>query len=61
MIPSYFHDAVATNKRALDNFYNLAESYRGNFFVDRQRKDEKIRKKRVAEAMKLLEQNQKRE
>jgi uncharacterized protein YdeI (YjbR/CyaY-like superfamily) len=60
VIPSYLQDALATNKRALDNFNNLAESYRRNFvlWID-SAKMEKTRKKRVAEAMKLLEQNQK--
>ncbi|MGD0977924.1 MAG: YdeI/OmpD-associated family protein [Candidatus Bathyarchaeia archaeon] len=60
VIPSYLQDALATNKRALDNFNNLADSYRRNFvlWID-SAKMEKTRKKRVAEAMKLLEQNQK--
>jgi len=60
VIPSYLQDALATNKRALDNFDKLAESYRRNFvlWID-SAKMEKTRKKRVAEAMKLLEQNQK--
>jgi len=60
VIPSYFQDALATNKRALNNFNKLAESYRRNFvlWID-SAKMEKTRKKRVAEAIKLLEQNQK--
>ena len=60
VIPSYLQDALTTNKRALDSFNNLAESYRRNFvlWID-SAKMEKTRKKRVAEAMKLLEQNQK--
>jgi uncharacterized protein YdeI (YjbR/CyaY-like superfamily) len=60
VIPSCLRDALATNKRALDNFNKLAVSYRRNFvlWID-SAKMEKTRKKRVAEAMKLLEQNQK--
>jgi uncharacterized protein YdeI (YjbR/CyaY-like superfamily) len=59
-VPSYLQDALATNKKALDNFNKLAQSYRRDFvlWIDNA-KMEKTRKKRVAEAMRLLEQNQK--
>lgn len=47
------------NKKALYNFNKLAESYRRNFVgcIDSAKKEE-TRKRRVAEAMELLERNQ---
>lgn len=60
VIPSNLEDALTANKKALDSFNNLAESYKRNFvrWVDNAKK-ESTRKKRVAEAIGLLERNQK--
>jgi len=60
VVPSYLQDALAANKKALDNFNKLANSYKRDFvlWIDNA-KMEGTRKKRVAEAMRLLEQNQK--
>jgi uncharacterized protein YdeI (YjbR/CyaY-like superfamily) len=60
VVPSYLQDALAANKKASDNFKKLAKSYKRNFvlWIDNAKMEE-TRKKRVAEAMRLLEQNQK--
>jgi uncharacterized protein YdeI (YjbR/CyaY-like superfamily) len=60
MIPSYLKEALAVNEKASDNFDRLAESYRRNFvgWIDSGKKEE-TRRKRLAEAMQLLERNQK--
>ena len=60
VIPSYFEDALAASKKARENFDKLAQSYRRNFvgWVDSAKKEE-TRKKRLTEAIGLLERNQK--
>lgn len=60
VIPSYLKDALAANEKALDSFGKLAESHRRNFvgWIDSAKKEE-TRKRRVAEAIGLLERNQK--
>ena len=59
-VPLYFREALAKNKRALDNFNDLANSYRRNFvrWVGSAKKEE-TRKRRLVEATGLLEHNQK--
>jgi len=52
--------ALAANKRASDNFNRLAESYKRNFVLwINNAKMKNTRKKRIAETMRLLKQNQK--
>ena len=60
VIPSYLKDALAADKRASHNFNNLAQTYKRNFvlWIDSAKKEE-TRRKRLAEAMELLERNQK--
>jgi len=60
VIPSYFASALETNRKALGNFDKLADSYKRNFilWIDSAKKEE-TRKKRIAEAIELLERNQK--
>ncbi|MGA2768221.1 MAG: YdeI/OmpD-associated family protein [Candidatus Bathyarchaeia archaeon] len=59
-IPSYLKDALAANEKASNNFNKLAKSYKRNFvaWIDSAKKEE-TRRKRLAEAIKLLERNQK--
>lgn len=59
-VPSYLKEALATNRKALDNFEKLANSYKRQFinWISNAKREE-TRRKRVAEAMKLLEHNQK--
>ena len=60
VVPSYLQDALAANEKASDNFNKLAKSYKRNFvlWIDNAKMEE-TRKKRIAESMRLLEQNQK--
>lgn len=60
VIPSYLEDALAVNKKALENFNKLAESYKKNFvgWIDSAKKEE-TRRRRLAEAIGLLKRNQK--
>jgi uncharacterized protein YdeI (YjbR/CyaY-like superfamily) len=60
MIPLFFEEALAKNKKALEYFNNLAPSYKRNFvgWVS-DAKQEKTRMKRLAEVISLLEQNKK--
>ena len=60
VIPSYLKDALAANKKALESFNKLAESYKRNYvgWIDSAKKEE-TRKRRLAEALSLLERNQK--
>jgi uncharacterized protein YdeI (YjbR/CyaY-like superfamily) len=53
-------DALATNRKASDNFDKLANGYKRQFvgWIGSAKKEE-TRRKRIAEAMKLLEHNQK--
>jgi uncharacterized protein YdeI (YjbR/CyaY-like superfamily) len=60
VIPPYLKNALTANKEALDNFNKLAESYRKDFvgWIGSAKKEE-TRKKRLNEAIGLLERNQK--
>jgi len=60
MIPLFFEETLAKNKKALECFNNLAPSYKRNFvgWVS-DAKQEKTRMKRLAEVISLLEQNKK--
>jgi uncharacterized protein YdeI (YjbR/CyaY-like superfamily) len=60
LIPSYLRDALAANKKALDNFSKMAESYQRNLvgWIESGKK-EATRRKRLTEAITLLEQNKK--
>ncbi len=60
IVPSYFENALAASKKARENFDKLAESYRTNFvgWVDSAKKEE-TRKRRLTEAIGLLERDQK--
>jgi uncharacterized protein YdeI (YjbR/CyaY-like superfamily) len=60
VIPSYFKDALATNPKASKYFNGLASSYRRNFvaWVDSAKREE-TRRKRLVEAIGLLERGQK--
>jgi uncharacterized protein YdeI (YjbR/CyaY-like superfamily) len=60
VIPIYIKEALATNKKAQRNFNNLANSYKRNFvgWVSSAKREE-TRKRRLAEAIELLEQNKK--
>ena len=59
-VPPYLKDALTANKKAMNNFNRLAESYKKNFvaWIDSAKKEE-TRKRRLKEAIRLLEQNQK--
>jgi uncharacterized protein YdeI (YjbR/CyaY-like superfamily) len=59
-IPSSLEVALKANKKALDSFSRLAESYKKNFvrWIDSAKKEE-TRKKRITETIGLLERNQK--
>jgi uncharacterized protein YdeI (YjbR/CyaY-like superfamily) len=59
VIPSYFREALAMNEKAQRNFDNLASSYKRNFvsWVSSAKREE-TRKRRLAEAIRLLEQNE---
>ena len=60
VIPSYIKEALATNKKALDSFNNLAKSYKRNLIGwITSAKREETRKRRLTEAISLLEQNKK--
>ena len=60
VIPSYIRKALATNKKALDNFNSLANSYKRNFIGwITSAKREETRRRRLMEAIRLLEQNKK--
>jgi uncharacterized protein YdeI (YjbR/CyaY-like superfamily) len=60
VMPTYLRDALSTNTKALDNFNKLGESYKRNFvgWIDSAKKEE-TRRKRIADAVKLLEHNEK--
>lgn len=60
VIPPYMEKALATNKKALDYFNNLANSYKRQLVGwITSAKREKTRKRRLTEAISLLEQNKK--
>jgi uncharacterized protein YdeI (YjbR/CyaY-like superfamily) len=60
VIPKYIMEALEANKKALDNFNKLANTYRRHFagWIT-SAKREKTRQKRLVEAIGLLEQNKK--
>lgn len=60
VVPSYLKDALSANEKASDYFGKLAESYKRNFvgWIDSAKKEE-TRRRRLAEAIRLLEKNQK--
>jgi len=58
--PSYFEEVLAENEKARENFNNLAPTYRRHFigWISSAKREE-TRKRRIQEAVKLLEQNKK--
>jgi uncharacterized protein YdeI (YjbR/CyaY-like superfamily) len=58
-IPPYIKEALAKNKRALDNFSNLAKSYKRQYvgWISSAKREE-TRRRRLAEAIRLLEENE---
>ncbi len=60
IIPEYFEQALTSNQQAHENFTKLAPSYRRRYllWIADARTDE-TRDKRVAEAIRLLEENKK--
>ena len=60
VIPTFMREPLAKNKKALVNFSNLANSYKRQYvsWVSSAKKED-TRKKRLAEAISLLEQNRK--
>ncbi len=60
VIPLYVKEALAKNKKALDNFNNLAKSYKRQYIGwIAGAKMEETRRRRIAEAIRLLEKNEK--
>lgn len=60
VIPLYVKEALAKNKKALDNFNNLAKSYKRQYIGwIASAKREETRRRRLAEAIRLLEKNEK--
>jgi uncharacterized protein YdeI (YjbR/CyaY-like superfamily) len=59
-VPVFFEEALAANKKALENFDRLAPSYKKNM-VDwvLNAKKEETRRKRLAEVIGVLERNEK--
>ena len=59
-IPSYLKEALARNRKALDNFDRLADGYKKLLvrWIDSAKREE-TRKRRIVEAIELLERNQK--
>jgi len=59
-IPSYVNEKLAKNQKALANFNNLAQSYKKQYIGwITSAKREETRRRRLAEAIKLLEKNEK--
>ncbi|MCK4345034.1 MAG: YdeI/OmpD-associated family protein [Bacteroidales bacterium] len=60
IIPSYIKDALKSNIQAWDNFNKLAFSYKRNYvgWIDSAKREE-TRQRRLEEAIKLLEKNEK--
>ena len=60
VIPSYIKKAFATNEKALNNFNNLANGYKRQLvgWITSAKREE-TRKRRLTEAIRLLEQNKK--
>ncbi len=60
VVPSYVKEALANNNKALENFNNLAKSYKRQYIGwIASAKREETRMRRLAEAIRLLEKNQK--
>jgi len=60
VIPSYVKETLAKNQKALANFNNLAKSYKRQYVGwITSAKRETTRRRRLAEAIKLLEKNEK--
>ncbi len=59
VIPPYVKAALARNKKALENFNNLAKSYKRQYvgWITSAKREE-TRKRRLAEAIRLLEKNE---
>jgi len=59
VIPSYMIEALTKNKKALDNFKSLAKSYKRQYvgWISSAKRD-KTRRSRLAEAIRLLEKNE---
>jgi len=60
LIPPYMKEALAKNKKALKNFNNLTKSYKRQYvgwIISAKR--EETRRRRLAEAIRLLEKNEK--
>ena len=60
VIPSYVKETLAKNQKALANFNNLAESYKRQYvgWISSAKREE-TRKRRLMEAIRLLEKNEK--
>jgi uncharacterized protein YdeI (YjbR/CyaY-like superfamily) len=60
MIPAFIDEALAKNKKASENFYKLAESYKKLYvrWISSAKREE-TRLRRLEEAIDLLEQNKK--
>ncbi len=60
VIPAYIKKALATNEKALDNLNNLANGYKRQLvgWITGAKREE-TRKRRLTEAIRLLEQNKK--
>jgi uncharacterized protein YdeI (YjbR/CyaY-like superfamily) len=60
VLPSYMEAALARNKKAEENFRNLAKSYKRHFigWVTSAKREE-TRRRRLAEAIRLLEKKEK--
>lgn len=58
--PPYIKAALARNKKALENFNDLAKSYKRQYvgWITSAKREE-TRKRRLAEAVRLLEKNEK--
>jgi uncharacterized protein YdeI (YjbR/CyaY-like superfamily) len=59
VIPSFVKEALAKNKKALNNFNNLAKSYKRQYvgWITSAKREE-TRRRRLAEAIKALEKNE---
>ena len=60
VIPPYMKEALAKNKKALENFNDLAKSYKRQYvgWISSAKREE-TRRRRLAEAISLLEKNEK--
>ncbi|MDH5462650.1 MAG: YdeI/OmpD-associated family protein, partial [Candidatus Bathyarchaeota archaeon] len=60
VIPPYMKEALAKNKKAHENFNNLAKSYKSQYvgWINSAKREE-TRRRRLVEAIQLLEKNEK--